>query len=68
MLIYIPQLLKTQEMCKKVVGKGLEMLEFVPDCLKTQKMCEIAFKRLLSAMMYVPLISIRLNKYMKKLI
>ena len=44
MLCFIPNHLKTQEMCKKAVEKNLWALEDVPDHFKTKKMCEKAVK------------------------
>ena len=43
-VIEIPDHLKTQEMCDKVVRIGPWALRYVPDHLKTQEMCNLAIK------------------------
>ena len=35
---FVPDHLKTGDMCKKAIEKGPSMLKYSPDCLKTQKM------------------------------
>ena len=42
---YVPDNLKTREMCEKAVEKGLWSLKDVPDNLKTREMCEKAVKK-----------------------
>ena len=44
MLEYIPDHLKTQEMCIDAVIRDIYMLTYVPDHLKTQEMCKNAFE------------------------
>ena len=39
-LPYVPDHLKTQEMCKRAVEKDPYTLKFVPDHFKTQEMCK----------------------------
>ena len=40
LLFFIPDYLKTQEMCEKAVEKDPHMLCHVPDHFKTQEMCD----------------------------
>ena len=42
--MYVPDHLKTQEMCDEAVCMELYALEFVPDCFKTQEMFTEAVK------------------------
>ena len=44
MLRFVPDDLKTQEMCKKSVQEHPYTLQYVPDNLKTQEMCEKLLK------------------------
>ena len=44
LLFFIPDHLKTQEMCEKAVEKSSHMLCHVPDHFKTQKMCDKAVR------------------------
>ena len=42
LLSYVPDHLKTQEMCEKAIKKRLQGLYYVPDHFKTNRMCEKA--------------------------
>ena len=53
-LKYIPDHLKTQEMCDEAVDIGPRLLEFVPDHFKTQEMCDKALRDYLFSLRLVP--------------
>ena len=53
-LFFIPDHLKTQEMCNKGVDMELCFLWFVPDHLKTQGMCDKAVHKKPWLLKYVP--------------
>ena len=44
MFEYVPDHLKTQDMCNNAVARSFWMLEYVPDRFKTQDMCIDAVK------------------------
>ena len=54
MLCYIPDHLKTQEMCKKLVEENPWLLEYVPNHFMTQKMCDDVVHRKPWLLEYIP--------------
>ena len=53
-LRYVPDYLKTQEMCEDVIHVRPEEFFLIPDCFKTQEMCERAVEDDPSSLQYFP--------------
>ena len=54
MMLFVPDRLRTQEMCNKVVCMDPYSLEFVPDRFKIEEMCNKAVRREPYTLRYVP--------------
>ena len=53
-LKYVPDRLKTQEMCNETVEENPWQLGYVPDHLKTREMCDEAVRDYLYSLQHVP--------------
>ena len=53
LLVYVPDHLKTQEVCKEAVSNG-SRLSFVPDQYKTQEMCNEVVHAMPKAFLWIP--------------
>lgn len=54
MLKYIPEALRTEDLCLAAVQQDGRMLEHVPEALKTAELCLSAVQQSREAMQYVP--------------
>jgi hypothetical protein len=53
-LIYVPEEMRTLELCVAAVGQNGLALKYVPDGMRTQELCEKAAGQNCMALIYVP--------------
>ena len=51
---YIPEQLRTKELCELAIKQNGSSLYYVPECLKTPEFCEVAVKNYGHALQFVP--------------